>query len=196
MAEITIRKPDYWVTVGNAYFFDDTMDAVEGVSSIKNVGISEDKAEQKLYASGNVYEVVSQTTSTQITVDAIQLPAEWTNRYLGRTVVGAANEQKTTDRLAEFAFGYTITYSNGDKIFKWFPRCQMTTADETIATKTNEAVEPQRQYVIVSTPLETGVTRVEYDQSLEKGEKKLDENTFYSAVRKSAEEVNALVTAE
>lgn len=187
---ITKQKPDYWVSVGNAYF--GSLDAAEVISvpSIKQIGIKEDKAEQKIYGSGIVYEVVSQTTSTEVTVDAIALPQKLVNEYLGRTVVGAANEQKTTDRLKEFAFGYTITYASGKKIFKWFPRCQMTSADETIATKTSDAVDPNRQYVIVSMPLDTNVVRVEYDQTMEAEEAKMvTEDEFFSKVCKSAADV-------
>lgn len=183
-------KPDYWVSVGNAYFGDLETGEVFSVPSIKQIGIKEDKAEQKIYGSGIVYEVVSQTTSTEVTVDAIALPQKPVNEYLGRTSVGAANEQKTTDRLKEFAFGYTITYASGKKLFKWFPRCQMTSADETIATKTGDAVDPNRQYVIVSMPLDTNVVRVEYDQTLETEEAKmLTEEEFFSKVLKSAAEV-------
>lgn len=183
-------KPDYWVSVGNAYFGDLETGEVISVPSIKQVGIKEDKAEQKLYGSGRVYEVVSQTTSTEITVDAIALPQGLVNAYLGRTIVGAANEQKTTDRLKEFAYGYSIMYASGKQIFKWFPRCQMTSADETIATKTGDAVDPNRQYVIVSMPLETNVVRVEYDQTMEAQEAKMvTEEEFFSKVCKSAAEV-------
>lgn len=183
-------KPDYWASVGNAYFGDLESGEVISVPSIKQIGIKEDKAEQKIYGSGIVYEVVSQTTSTEVTVDAIALPQKSVNEYLGRTIVGAANEQKTTDRLKEFAFGYTIMYASGKKLFKWLPRCQMTSADETIATKTGDAVDPNRQYVIVSMPLETNVVRVEYDQTLETEEAKmLTEEEFFSKVLKSAAEV-------
>ena len=180
---IAIRKPDYWVSVGNAYFYDDAMTAPEGVNSIKEIGISEDKAEQKLYGSGIVYEVVSQTTSTQITVTAIQLPEEWTNKYLGRTIDGAFNMQTVTDRLKEFSFGYTVEYSDGKKIFKWFPRCQMTLADETIATRTADPVDPQRQYTIVAMPTAEGVVRVSYDQQqVTEGEAALTEDEFFAQV--------------
>lgn len=191
---IEIRKPDYWITVGNAYFYDDSMSATEGVMSIKEVGVSEDKAEQKLYASGRVYEVVSQTSSTQITVNAIQLPSEWVNKYLGRKQVGAANEQKTSDRLVEFSFGYSIQYSGGAFIFKWFPRCTLTTADETISTKTDDPYDPDRQYTIVAMPTDDGVVRVEYDQSLVEGESAVTEEKFFEKVLRTAQEAADLET--
>lgn len=186
-------KPDYWVSVGNAFFGDLETGEVISVPSIKQVGIKEDKAEQKLYGSGRVYEVVSQTTSTEITVDAIALPQDLVNAYLGRTIDGAANEQKTTDRLKEFAYGYSIMYASGKQIFKWFPRCQMTSADESISTKTADAVDPNRQYVIVSMPLDSNVVRVEYDQTLEKeGETPITEEKFFSKILKSAAEVKTV----
>lgn len=189
---IEIKKPDYWITVGNAYFYDDEMDAPQGVSTIKQIGVAEEKAEQKIYGSGVVYEVVSQTTSTTITIDSIQLPTEWVDRYQGREGNGAATEQKTTDRLKEFSFGYTIMYSGGDKIFKWYPRCQLTAADETIATKTADAVDPSRQYTIVAMPTEKQVVNVTYDQSKVPEDQKdtmLDEEGFFKQVVKSAFEI-------
>lgn len=187
-----INKPDYWITVGNAYFWDDEMEAPEGVSTIKQIGVSEEKAEQKIYGSGVVYEVVSQTSSTQIDVDAIQLPTKWVDRYQGREGDGAATEQKTTDRLKEFAFGYTIMYSGGDKIFKWYPRCQLTSADETISTKTADAVDPSRKYTIIAMPTDKQVVNVTYDQSKlteEERETMLDEDAFFKQVVHSAFEI-------
>ncbi len=182
-------KPDYWISVGNAYFSDAEGKEVVSVPSIKQIGIKEDKAEKKLFGSGKVYEVISQTSSTQITVDAIALPQDMVLKYQGRTTDGAASEQKTTDRLAEFSFGYSVSYKSGKKAFKWFPRCQMTQADETVSTTTDDVTEPNRQYVITAIPLDNNVVRVEYDQTLEKEGKEVKEEQFFSKVLKSAAEV-------
>lgn len=168
-----IQHPDYEISVGNAYFADITVaEGVTtygqpvGVESIKSVGITKQKAEQTVYASGITYNYSSRKTGSQIVVQALQLPADLVRKYLGKAVStnkGFSFEQ-TSDNLPEFAFGYTTEYSNGDKVFKWFPRCKLIDHNPTSETATETPTEPDKSYTILAMPVNK-LIEVEYDQS-------------------------------
>ena len=195
--KIEIRKPEYWITVRNAYFKDEKMQATEGVSSIKKVGVERSRAESTIYGSGLAYDMTSQTTSAQISLDAIELPNEWVTRFLGRETKNGYIIESADDRLVEFSFGYTTEYSNGKRLFKWFPRCKMTEVSDEIETKSDDNVEPVRTFVIVALPNEEGVISVQYDQNSSdvKEESMLKEEDFFSKVIKSASEIPAAGTS-
>lgn len=192
MATPVIKHPDYEITVGNAYFgsFTEsggtrTYDDVVGLESIKSVGITKQKAEQTVYASGITYNYTSRKTGSQITVNALEVPADLVRKYLGKTVStkkGFSFDQ-TTDILPEFAFGYSTEYSNGDKVFKWFPRCKLIDHNPSSETSTESQVEPDKSYTILAMPY-NGLIEVEYDQSQvdTTSDVPLSEETFFTAV--------------
>lgn len=192
MAAPVIKHPDYEITVGNAYFagFSESAgtrsyDDVVGLEAIKSVGITKQKAEQTVYASGITYNYTSRKTGSQITVNALEIPADLVRQYLGKTVStnkGFSFDQ-TTDILPEFAFGYSTEYSNGDKVFKWFPRCKLIDHNPSSETATESPVEPDKSYTILAMPY-NGLIEVEYDQSQvdTTSDVPLPEETFFTAV--------------
>ena len=169
---ITIEKPAYIVTVRNAYFADRTVTegvvsygTTKGVSSIKQVGIAKQKTEQKIHASGLIYDYASQKTGANISVQATQLPDDIVRKYEGITVNGGFGFESSGDQPPEFAFGYYSEYSDGNLLMYWYPRCKMTQADYTDETSTDSPRDPARDYVIVAMPTDDGVICVSYDQS-------------------------------
>ena len=192
MADPVIKHPDYEITVGNAYFAGFTessgtrsYDDVVGLEAIKSVGITKQKAEQTVYASGITYNYTSRKTGSQITVNALEIPADLVRKYLGKTVSskkGFAFDQ-TSDVLPEFAFGYSTEYSNGDQVFKWFPRCKLIDHNPSSETATESPVEPDKSYTILAMPYNK-LIEVEYDQSQVDTTTKvpLSEETFFTQV--------------
>ena len=169
---ITIEKPAYIVTVRNAYFADRTVSGntvtygtTRGVSSIKQVGISKQKTEQKIHASGLVYDLSSQKAGANLSVQAVQLPLDLIRKYEGETVEGGFSFESSDDQSPEFAFGYYSEYSDGNLLMYWYPRCKMTQADYTDETSIDSPRDPARDYVIVAMPTDDGVICVSYDQS-------------------------------
>jgi phi13 family phage major tail protein len=169
---ITIEKPAYIVTVRNAYFADRTVSGntvtygtTKGVSSIKQVGISKQKTEQKIHASGLVYDLSSQKAGANLSVQAVQLPLDLIRKYEGETVEGGFSFESSDDQSPEFAFGYYSEYSDGNLLMYWYPRCKMTQADYTDETSTDSPHDPARDYVIVALPTDDKVICVTYDQS-------------------------------
>ncbi len=200
---ITILKPAYEITVGRAYFADRTVSEGTvsfatpiGVETIKSIGVAKQKAEQKLHGSGMVYMLASKKTGAQYTVGAIALPPDLLRKYSGK--IASPNKgfayETANDVSPEFAFGYVTEYSDGKKRFVWAPRCQMTSADNTLETSSDQPVDPNKSYVIVAMP-ESGYIEVEYDQSLViTGKKPLTEEEFFAAVIASNE--SAVIDSE
>lgn len=183
---IQITKPDYWVTVGNAYFKDDTMTDTQGVSTIKKVGIQDEESETKIYGSGNLYAVLSQHSSTTISIDAIEIPRDWINRFLGHEMKNGFSVQSNKDRPVEFSFGYTIRYSNGEAIYRWYPRCQLSSPSDEIESSTDSPTDPSHAYQIIAMPSDDGTIRLEYDGNSEAAKgKKITEEDFFKQVIKS-----------
>lgn len=190
---VTIKHPDYIVSVGNAYFADRTVaengtvtyGTVEGVDTIKSIGISKQKAEQKIFASGRVYKFQSKKTGTQLSTNVVALPAAMLRKLQGKAVStnkGFAFEQ-SIDNPPEFAFGYTREYSSGLKVFVWNPRCQLTSADITVDTSSEQPTDPSYPYVIITMADAAGMIEVEYDQSeVVTGKKPLTEDEFFAVV--------------
>lgn len=186
-----IQHPDYEVSVGNAYLADITTNQGSrtygqpvGVESIKSIGITKQKAEQTVYASGITYNYSSRKTGSQLAVSALQLPPDFVRKYLGKAVStnkGFAFDQ-TSDDLPEFAFGYTTEYSNGDLVFKWYPRCKLIDHNPTSETATDTPNEPDKSYTILAMPLNK-LIEVEYDQSqVAAGKMPLTEAAFFTDV--------------
>ncbi len=169
---ITIEKPAYLMTVRNAYFADRTVTegvvsygTTKGVSSIKQVGIAKQKTEQKIHASGLVFDLTSQKSGANLSVQAVQLPADLIRKYEGVVVNGGFGFESSDDQLPEFAFGYYSEYSNGNLLMYWYPRCKLTQADYTDETSTDSPRDPARDYVIMALPTDDKVICVTYDQS-------------------------------
>lgn len=201
---IDILSPAYRITVGIMYFADitattggvNTYATPKGVNSIKNIGVTKQKSEQKVFASGFTYKYSSRKTGSQIQVSALQLPKDIIRKYAGKTVStnkGFSFEQ-ITDDLPEFATGYTTEYSDGKKVFKWFPRCVLAEYDDTVETSTDTPTEPSVAYQIVALPY-NGLIEVEYDQSqVVSGKTPLSEEQFFAAVISKTDD--ALVDSE
>lgn len=193
---ITIKKPAYKITVGNAYFADVNPDAAagayqykttEGVESIKEIGVSLEKAESTIYASGITYDVTQQKTGESITVDAVQLPKELIRKYLGEVKPsgdrGGVSIATTDDKAPEFAFGYSVEYSDGNQVFRWYPRCKLIAADETAATRDESASDPSDSYEIMAMPLDELIC-AKYDQSQTTGGAVTEAEFFEKVVSK------------
>lgn len=176
-------KPLYYLTIGAGYFKDENTTDVIKVETLKRVGITANKTEQTIYGSGKIYDYVSQNTSQDLAVDAIQLPSDLVRRYLGENVStnGGFSFATTNDEPIEFAFGYATEYKSGHKEFKWYPRCKLITANETDETKTDSAIDPQRSYTIKAMPTDERLIRVRYNQSeVVEGKVALTEEEFFA----------------
>lgn len=190
---IEILHPAYEMTVGINYFADhntetDTYDTPVGVDSIKSVGVTKQKADLEIWASGMLFEYSTQKTGTQLVVDALQIPSNMVNKYLGKEVEGGFSYDSVDDRPPEFAYGNVTEYSNGKKVFTWYPRCRLIEHNPTSQTRVGGTLnEPAKSYTILALPRANGLIEVEYDQNNVTTDDVLTEETFFSSVIKDKE---------
>lgn len=201
---ITIRKPDMVISIGNAYWAEKLADEegnpayakTEGTQSIKSIGVANNKSSTQVWASGVLYEVSEQTSDAQLTVSALELPHEWLKSMKGVETaegVDALMFESIDDEGKEFAFGYTVFYKNGKKLFKWYPRCRLTEHNPSYDTRTETPDEKPQSYTVVAMPL-NGILSVTYDQCLlAEGDTAIEEDTFFEKVIYSKEQASALV---
>ncbi|HZW98209.1 MAG TPA: major tail protein [Bacillota bacterium] len=207
MAEIVVHKPAYRITVGKAYFADynavaDTFSSdVVAVESIKEIGIALEKSSSTIYASGITYDTTNQKTGEAISIDAVQLPIDLVSKYLGESSTSQSADKgltyvKVNDKSPDFAFGYSVEYSDGKKLFKWYPRCKLITADETVATRDESAADPSASYEVIAMPKDK-VISFKYDQSLvDPLYVPHDEAKFFSSVVYKATDTTLIGTEE
>lgn len=190
---ITIKHPDYFLSVGNVYYAkrDKDLDGTytygttEGTESIKSVGVSITSDTQEVWASGILYEYVQQKSNAQLTVDALQLPPEWVDEMLGvqtHETNTALTYETVKDQGGEFAFGVVFEYASGKKVYKWFPRCKLTENNFTVQTRESGTPNPQqRSYTVVAFPVKDMLVAT-YDQSKVAEGEMLTEDEFFAAV--------------
>ena len=198
---IAVQTPDYLETVKNAYLAEiasaaagvNTYSTPTAVNTIKEVGVSEQKTEATIYASGTVLKKAAKHTMTNLAVSATALPASFLRKVLGRTpdTHGGFCFAKSGDVPKEFAFGYVFEYSNGDLVFHWHPRCTLATADKTVKTSDANALDPSNAYSIVALPYGPNlIIDVEYDQSEVIDTKNpLTEDTFFATVISTVDDI-------
>jgi len=198
---ITVKTPDYLETVKKAYLalIASTLAGVNtyatpvAADTIKEVGVSEQRTETTIYASGTVLKKSGKHTMTNLGVSATALPKDFLRAVLGRTADtnGGFCFAKSGDVPKEFAFGYTFEYSNGDLVFVWHPRCTLATADRTVKTSDANALDPSNSYSIVALPYgPSNIIEVEYDQSEVLDTKNpLTEDVFFATVIATVDDV-------
>lgn len=201
MADIVVQTPDYFETVRNAYLAEitsvaggvNTYGTPTAVNTVKEVGVSEQRTESTIYASGTVLKKASKHTMTDLAVNATALPVAFLRKVLGRTpdTNGGFCFAKSGDVPKEFAFGYTFEYSNGDRVFHWHPRCTLSKADKTVKTKDGNSADPSNAYSIVALPYgPSDIIDVEYDQSEVVDTKNpLTEQAFFATVISTVDDV-------
>lgn len=165
------QKPAYWITVRDNFW--NFLAAEDGAARmyeadvyrspvVKSIGITGTVAESDIYASGIVYDHISQVQGAEIALDAVALEHALLDKALGATVSGGYVFDKSNDVGREFAFGYYLEQRDGSYVYYWHPRCLLTQADENVETSTDSAADPSRSFTIRALPTLEGVWRVRY----------------------------------
>jgi hypothetical protein len=190
-------RPTYEVSVGAAFFcpiiertnteilFEDI---VTRQDVVKELGITPTTIEQEIWASGVLFDYISQTTGADIALQAVAL-----DRKLLIDLSGAKQKEgfvfdRVNDLEREFAFGYYGENRDGTLVFYWHPLCKIVAGEESKSTRTNDPPDPQKNYNVKVMPFGSGemggVWRVRYDQSEAKkaGLQPLTIEEFFSQV--------------
>jgi len=177
MNEIKNIKPTYEVSVGAAFFSiikERTptsityQDIVRRLDVIRELGITPTVIEQEIWASGVMFDYITQTTGADLALNAVALPSDLLNELSGANQKEGFVFNRVNDLEKEFAFGYWGENRDGTFVFYWHPLCKIAAGEETKATRTNDPPDPQKNYNIKVMPFgsgeQGGVWRVRYDQ--------------------------------
>ena len=202
-------RPTYEVSVGAGFFC--IIDSREGerivyqeavlrLDVIRSLGITPAVTEQEIWASGILFDYISQTSGADIALNAVALPADLINELSGADQQDGFVINRVNDLEKEFAFGYWGENRNGTLVFYWHPVCKLAPGEETKTTRNNDPPDPQKNYNIKVIPFgsgdEGGIWRVRYDQQEAKnqGLAPLTINDFFAGVIYRKDQIPALVS--
>jgi len=207
---IVTTKPPFEVSVGAAFFCviderDNTnityKNTVVRQDVVRELGITPTVVEQEIWASGVMFEYISQTTGADIALNAVALDSDLLIELSGANQEDAFVFNRVNDLEKEFAFGYWGENRDGSMVFYWHPLCKITAGEETKSTRTNDPSDPQKNYNIKVMPFgggdSGGVWRVRYDQkkAAEAGFVPLTVDEFFGQVIYREEQMPAPVQA-
>jgi len=207
---ITAVRPTYEVSVGAGFFCiiekreGNTItyqEEVTRVDTIRSLSITPTVNEGQIWASGALFDHITQTTGAEIGTDVIALPSKLLNEILGEEEVDAFTFSRTNDIEKEFAFGYWGENSDGSLVFYWHPVCKLSPSEETKETRDENTPDPEKSYTIMVIPHGDaevgGVWRVKYDQQIAKEDNlySLGIEDFFSKPLYTKEQVEELVAS-
>ena len=190
-------RPTYEVSVGAVFFClikdrDNTNinyeDTVIRQDVVRSLGITPAVIEQEVWASGVMFDFISQTTGANIALTAVALDSELLTDLSGAKQEKGFVFNRVNDLEREFAFGYFGENRDGTLMFYWHPLCKIAAGEETKATRTNDPPDPQKNYNIkvmsFGSGEQGGVWRVRFDQkkAIKEGYKALTIEEFFSQV--------------
>lgn len=157
---VNTKRPPLVETVGAQYVcFSEMIDSeytttysedVEKTEVVKKVSVSENSESTPIIASGKTYTTISQTSSTEISVEVIAFPATTRAKMRGDIVtdLGLIKKGQTVTR-PYFAYGKVVELTGGGVRFDWFPKCQLTGNTDEASTK-EESFSEQGETLTIS----------------------------------------------
>lgn len=201
---ITNPRPTYEVSVGAVFFcviksrnstnivYDDK---VTRQDVVKSLGITPTLIEQEIWASGVMFDYISQTIGADVALNAVALDDDLLIDLSGATLKDGFIFNRVDDLEKEFALGYFGENRDGTQVFYWHPLCKIIAGEETKNTRTNDPPDPQKNYKIKVMPFGSGeaggVWRIRYDQkqAIAAGLVPLTIDEFFSQVIYSEEHI-------
>ncbi|MDK8641332.1 major tail protein [Niallia taxi] len=140
---------------------------IYSIPTIETIGIAGAPATTRKWASNKIFVNVTKNNQFTLTLDHTALPVEVVDKMEGKTPVkGVVFETAELKELPYFAIGFIAPLNDGSKIARWYPRCQVTTNDESFTTGNEEATVPTQQLVMTATPLLfNNATKVDFNSA-------------------------------
>lgn len=165
---------------------------------IKELRVQPNENTKSIYASGVVYDTVTQLAESKAGLTAVALPREFTDRALGAKVKGAVSYDTVMPVKEEFACGYWCENQDGSKTYYYHPRCKLVQSDATHKTwDPAQTVDPSVAYDILLLPTDEKVWRVRYfTANVEDGKIPLTPEEFFALHPETIEDIEAIPGTE
>ena len=194
---INQQRPTYEISVGAGFFcvinskdnrIINYQDKITRLDTIRSLGITPTATEQEIWASGSLFDFISQISGATISLTAVAIPPALLSELSGATTKNGFTFNRVNDLEKEFAFGYWGENRDGTFVFYWHPVCKLAPGEDTKNTRTNESPDPQKNYSIKIIPYDSdedgAVWRVTYNQAsaIAMGQIPLSIDDFFSQV--------------
>lgn len=136
------------------------------LDNIVTIGIAGNPTTVTKWASNKIFVNASKNTNYTLNLTHVALPQEVKDKMQGYEVEkGVAFDTSDVKEFPMFALGFIAPLSDGSKIARWYPRCQMTITEETFQTTTEESEVQDLTNVFTATPLlYNNVTMVDFSE--------------------------------
>lgn len=137
---------------------------ISAQTNITTVGIAGNNTKFEKWASNQLVVSVTRNTKYTLTFDLAGLSIAIKDKMLGiLREKGVQFENADPTTYPKFAVGVIFPLNDNTKIARWYPRCQLTPAEETYQTLTEEMDIPDQQHIIEALPLlSNGNTKVDF----------------------------------
>lgn len=151
--------------------------------TIKNVSVSEESESTSVYASGKIYDTVSQTSSTDIDVELLAFAPEDLFAFRGEEISENGIVFSGGSKERPFvAIGYPEIKKNNKYRFVWYPKCKLVENSDEVATSEESFSEQTETLTFKAMPFnDLGHNRVVVDTETKEGSK-ITEEQFFSQV--------------
>lgn len=123
-------------------------------TNITKLGIAGNNSKFEKWASNQLIISVTRNTKYVLTFDLAGLAMFVKDKMEGvARKKGISFDKADPKTFPKFAIGVVFPLNDGAKVARWYPRCQLTPADESYQTLTDEMDIPDQQYVIEALPL-------------------------------------------
>lgn len=161
---ITTKKPPIKETVGAQYVCFNIMSEegewtdvfegeVEKTKVVKSVKITENSESADTYASGEIYDSDTETSSVEIEVEVIAFPDDTLAKMRadkideGGLILSGGRRQRPF-----FAYGKTVMMKGGKVRYDWYPKCKLSENSDEASTKEEKASEQTDTIKIAAYP--------------------------------------------
>lgn len=124
------------------------------MDNIVTIGIAGNPVEIVKWASNRMFVNASKNSKFNLNLTHVALPQEVKDKMKDlQHEKGVAFETSDIVEFPMFALGFIAPLSDGSRIARWYPRCQMTITEETFETIEEEADVKDLENVFEATPL-------------------------------------------
>ena len=123
-------------------------------TNITKLGISGNATTFEKWASNQLIISITRNTKYNLTFDLAGINQIIVDRMEGITrKMGISFDDANPKEFPKFAVGVVFPLNDGTKKARWYPRCELTPAEESYQTLTEEMDIPDQQYIVSALPL-------------------------------------------